>query len=103
MGRKAYSASAAEARPRPSPRRGLARASGRAKASDSAKLAVIETALEHLNQGFCIFDRDHKLVLCNDRYLDMYRLPRKLKRPGTPLRVVLEQRFTIGVNESEDR
>ncbi|SDR52915.1 PAS domain S-box-containing protein/diguanylate cyclase (GGDEF) domain-containing protein [Rhizobiales bacterium GAS113] len=97
MGRMKHSACAPRGRTGRTPRR------GRRKSSDSAKLAVIETALEHLNQGFCIFDRQHKLVICNDRYINMYRLPAELKRPGTPLRLILERRFDIGVNDSEDR
>src|SRR5665213_2951086 len=68
-----------------------------------AKLALIETAIEHLNQGFCIFDRRHRLVMCNNRYADMYRLPAELSKPGTPLRLILERRYEIGVNPSEDR
>ena len=75
----------------------------RQESSDGEKLEVIESALDHLNQGFCIFDREHKLFLCNDRYLAMYGLPAELKQPGTPLRRILERRFEIGINDSDDR
>jgi diguanylate cyclase (GGDEF)-like protein/PAS domain S-box-containing protein len=68
-----------------------------------AKLALMERAIEHLNQGFCIFDRHHRLVTCNSRYAQMYRLPPELTRPGTPLRLILERRFEIGDNPSGDR
>jgi diguanylate cyclase (GGDEF)-like protein/PAS domain S-box-containing protein len=66
------------------------------------KLARLETAIEHLNQGFCIFDGGYELVLCNSRYANMHRLPPELTRPGTPLRRILERRHEIGIRPVED-
>jgi diguanylate cyclase (GGDEF)-like protein/PAS domain S-box-containing protein len=66
------------------------------------RLARLETAIEHLNQGFCIFDRQHKLVLCNSRYASMHRLPQEHTRPGTPLRRILGRRYEIGIRPIED-
>ncbi|SDR62424.1 PAS domain S-box-containing protein/diguanylate cyclase (GGDEF) domain-containing protein [Rhizobiales bacterium GAS113] len=68
-----------------------------------AKLGVLETAIEHLHQGFCVFDRELRLVQCNSRYAQMHGLPPELTRPGTPLRLVLERRFEAGHNPSQDR
>ncbi len=68
-----------------------------------ARLARLETAIERLNQGFCIFDREHRLVLCNSRYIEIHDLPPELAKPGTPLRLILERRFEVGHNPSDDR
>ena len=51
-----------------------------------AKLGVLETAIEHLNQGFCVFDHELRLVTCNSRYARMHGLPPELTKPGTPRR-----------------
>ncbi len=68
-----------------------------------AKLAQLETAIERLNQGFCIFDSEYRLVWCNRRYSEIHEMPRELTRQGTPLRLILERRFEIGRNPSADR
>lgn len=53
-------------------------------------------ALDNMVQGLCLFDEDRKLVVMNDRFAELYAVPRHLQRPGTraeDLRpVVLAQR-----------
>ena len=36
-----------------------------------------DAALNNMLQGLCMFDKDARLVLCNDRYLEMYGLSRE--------------------------
>jgi diguanylate cyclase (GGDEF)-like protein/PAS domain S-box-containing protein len=55
-----------------------------------------ETAIDNLSQGACFFDADHRLILCNRRYADMYRLTSEQVRPGTTLREITESRFAAG-------
>ena len=50
----------------------------------------ISAALDNMTQGLCMFDSDARLILCNERYLDMYGLTRKQAYPGCPLRELLE-------------
>ncbi len=54
-------------------------------------------ALRHMTQGLCMFDADHRLLVCNQRYLELYDLPEELAKPGTPLRDIIEARIKNGL------
>jgi len=49
-------------------------------------------ALNNMAHGMSMFDKDQRLVVCNNLYLEMYGLPPELGQPGTPLRAILEAR-----------
>ena len=49
-----------------------------------------------MSQGLCFFDAAHRLIVCNDRYVDMYDLPRGRVGPGTPLAEIVDMRFEVG-------
>jgi diguanylate cyclase (GGDEF)-like protein len=57
-----------------------------------------EAAVDNMSQGLCMFDREHKLVICNKRYADVYGLPSELVRPGTTLQEILQNRVSRGVH-----
>jgi methyl-accepting chemotaxis protein len=57
---------------------------------------LLRAALNNMTQGLCMFDGTARLVLCNDRYLEMYALRPELCRAGTPLRELLECRIAAG-------
>ena len=40
-----------------------------------------DTAINNMSQGLCFFDAAHRLIVCNDRYLDMYDLSTRSRRP----------------------
>jgi diguanylate cyclase (GGDEF)-like protein/PAS domain S-box-containing protein len=42
-----------------------------------------DAAINNMSQGICMFDADKRLVVCNDLYAKMYRLPTDLLKPGT--------------------
>ena len=50
------------------------------------------TALNNMSEGLCLFDASARLILCNDRYMEMYGLSPELTKPGCALRELLEQR-----------
>ena len=52
-----------------------------------------DTAINNMSQGLCFFDAAHRLIVCNDRYVDMYDLPRDRIGPGTPLTEIVDMRF----------
>src|SRR5262249_32581809 len=52
-----------------------------------------ETALKSMTQGLCVFDAEHRLVICNEPYLRMYDFTREQVKPGTPFREILELRI----------
>ena len=55
-------------------------------------------AVDHMSHGLCMFDKDCKLVICNDRYATLYGLPRDLMKPGTPLKEILQNRIDRGIH-----
>jgi diguanylate cyclase (GGDEF)-like protein len=55
-----------------------------------------DTAINNMSQGLCFFDAAHRLIVCNDRYIDMYDLPRDRVGPGTPLAEIVDLRFETG-------
>ena len=61
-----------------------------------AQALSYETALEKISQGVCVFDNDGRLILCNRRYAEIYRLAPEDLRPGTSLREITERRFAAG-------
>ena len=55
-----------------------------------------DTAINNMSQGLCFFDANHRLIVCNDRYIEMYDLPRGRVHPGTPLAEIVDLRFEAG-------
>lgn len=61
--------------------------------AQNRKMAV---ALRGMSLGLCVFDGRERLVYCNKRYADLYRLPDKLTRPGATLSEILAYRAANG-------
>jgi diguanylate cyclase (GGDEF)-like protein len=55
-----------------------------------------DTAINNMSQGLCFFDSAHRLIVCNDRYVEMYDLPRDRVGPGTSLAEIVDMRFEAG-------
>ena len=60
------------------------------------KNALLNTALDNMNHGLMMFDKNSRVILCNQRYLDLYRLGADTIRPGLTLREVLVRRIAAG-------
>ncbi len=56
----------------------------------------IRVALNNMSQGLCMFDRNGRLLVSNQRYQDLYRLPVSLAKPGVTLTSLLECRAANG-------
>jgi diguanylate cyclase (GGDEF)-like protein len=56
----------------------------------------LEIALDYMSQGLCMFDAEHRLVMCNAPYLQMYNLTPEQTRPGTSLLQLLHYRLAQG-------
>ena len=54
------------------------------------------TAVNQMSQGLCMFDASARLIACNDRYLQMYGLSRKIVKPGCSLRDLIKHRIETG-------
>ncbi|MGZ2484123.1 diguanylate cyclase (GGDEF)-like protein/PAS domain S-box-containing protein [Rhizobium pisi] len=50
----------------------------------------LDVALENMGQGICMFGRDERLLLCNQRYLEIFRFPEGSVRPGMQYRQIVE-------------
>ncbi|MBR1147569.1 EAL domain-containing protein [Bradyrhizobium sp. AUGA SZCCT0431] len=55
-----------------------------------------DTAINNMSQGLCFFDSDHRLIVCNDRFVEMYDIPFGRVGPGTPLTDIVDLRFEAG-------
>jgi diguanylate cyclase (GGDEF)-like protein/PAS domain S-box-containing protein len=53
----------------------------------------LNAAVENMTQGLCMFDKDGRLVICNDIYAKLYRLPADLLRPGTLYSDIIAYRY----------
>jgi diguanylate cyclase (GGDEF)-like protein len=51
---------------------------------------LLADAVNTMHQGIAMYDEDERLVICNGRYADIYRLPPELVRPGTELKAVID-------------
>jgi diguanylate cyclase (GGDEF)-like protein len=60
-----------------------------------------DMALDHMREGLCMFDSEKRLVVCNGRYAEMYRLPPGLLMPGTPHREIIRHRVVNGILRGE--
>jgi diguanylate cyclase (GGDEF)-like protein len=58
--------------------------------------ARLDAAVNNMSQGLCMFDKDERLLLCNERYRTMYRLSPEQIRLGCAPRELLEQRVASG-------
>ncbi|MBU4529396.1 MAG: EAL domain-containing protein [Hoeflea sp.] len=54
-------------------------------------------AMENMSHGLCMFDREQRLVVCNDRYASIYGLSPKLVKLGTTLTEILQHRIASGI------
>jgi diguanylate cyclase (GGDEF)-like protein len=55
-----------------------------------------DTAINNMSQGLCFFDAAQRLIVCNDRYIEMYGLPHDRVGPGTRLAEIVDMRFEAG-------
>ncbi|MEI8150262.1 MAG: EAL domain-containing protein [Hyphomicrobiales bacterium] len=56
----------------------------------------IDIALNNMTHGLCMFDAEHKLIVCNRTYVQMYELTAELSKPGTLLQTIENYCATIG-------
>src|SRR5690242_17123078 len=56
----------------------------------------LQTALNNMSAGLCMWSPSGYLTLCNERYVQMYNLTPELTRPGVPLRDLLLSRIKAG-------
>src|SRR5207249_3657578 len=55
-----------------------------------------DTAINNMSQGLCFFDSDHRLIVCNDRFVEMYDIPPGRVGPGSTVTEIVDLRFEAG-------
>jgi diguanylate cyclase (GGDEF)-like protein len=55
-----------------------------------------DTAINNMSQGLCFFDADHRLIVCNDRFVEMYDIAPERVSPGMTLIEIVDLRFEAG-------
>jgi diguanylate cyclase (GGDEF)-like protein len=68
----------------------------RANDEVSAQNVRFNTALNNMSQGLIMFDQTERLVVCNQRYRDMYELSPEIVKPGCSFRELLAHRRETG-------
>ena len=56
----------------------------------------LDAALNNMSQGLTMFDAAGRLIVCNERYLQMFNLPSEVARPGCTLADLLLRRIECG-------
>ena len=58
--------------------------------------ARFEAAIANMTQGLCMLDAEQRVMVCNDRFRDLYKLSWEQSCPGTYLSGMLEHRRAAG-------
>jgi diguanylate cyclase (GGDEF)-like protein len=61
-----------------------------------ALVALSQLALDHMEQGVCVYDADNRIVLVNQRYLTLFNMSAEIVRVGTSYRDVLAHSASLG-------
>ena len=73
--------------------------------NQAAELARInlrfDTALSHMTQGLSMFDERKRLVVWNKRFAELYDVPEKFLKVGTPYEDIIADRFARGVTKAD--
>ena len=56
----------------------------------------LDTALNNMSQGLNMFDAAGRLVVCNERYLQMYGLSPEVVKPGCTVEDLVQARIASG-------
>jgi diguanylate cyclase (GGDEF)-like protein/PAS domain S-box-containing protein len=73
--------------------------------NQAAELARInlrfDAALSHMTQGLSMFDERKRLVVWNKRFAELYDVPEKFLKVGTPYEDIIADRFARGVTKAD--
>ncbi len=58
----------------------------------------LDVAMNNMTHGLCMFDSKQRLIVCNERYVQMYNLSPELTKPGAELAEILSHRSKVGTS-----
>ena len=67
-----------------------------AQAQLEAERRRLDTALNNMTQGLVLYDSSARMVICNQRYIDMYSLSTEVVKPGCAFRELIQHRKDTG-------
>ena len=67
----------------------------------SEKTQQLDTAINNMTQGLLLFDASGRLVICNERYIEMFGVSPDVAKPGCHLRDLILHRQQIGSFEGD--
>lgn len=73
----------------------------RAEQLNEQQKVQLDAALENMIQGISLFDAERRMIICNRRYSELYKLTAEQTKPGTTLRELLEYRIAAGTEPDE--
>lgn len=56
----------------------------------------LDFAVNNMSHGLLLFDSEARLAVCNDRYIEMFKLSREIAKPGCTLSELLQHRKETG-------
>ncbi len=62
----------------------------------------LHVAVSNMPVGLCMFDAEHRLIVCNSRYAEIYQLPAELTDPGTTFGEIVDYRRRNGIDGGDD-
>jgi len=62
----------------------------------SEKSQHLDSAINNMTQGLLLFDASGRLVICNQRYIDMFGISPDVAKPGCHLRDLIRHRQQLG-------
>jgi signal transduction histidine kinase len=72
----------------------------------NARLAVqhmhLDAVMHNMVQGVAMYDAEQRLIICNRRYLEMYRLSPEIVKPGVALSDVMVHSASVGNYTEEE-
>jgi PAS domain S-box-containing protein len=63
----------------------------------SKQKVQLDTVLENMSQGVIMLDADARMLVCNNRYIEMYGMSPEVVTPGCTLHRLIEHRAEIGM------
>ncbi len=70
---------------------------GRSNRQLSTQNGLTDAAINNMVQGFLMFDSAERIIICNDRYIEMYGLSRDIVKPGCSFLTLLKHRAATGL------
>lgn len=78
--------------------------------ADSARAArgvleqnrLLNAAFADMPYGLCMWDAQHRITICNERYLGIYGFSPTIVKPGTPLLEVFSHWIALGTGPGQD-